>query len=997
MTDTTIEELMRDPETTRVNELALSTVLCAALQIALVELLRSSGIRPTAVTSHSSGEIAAAYAAGALTLHSAMGISFARGQHAAKVGAGVTHKGGMLAVGLGAEDVEKYISRVSSGKVMVACLNSPTSITASGDLPAIEELERMLTEDNIFARRLKIDTAYHSHHMQPIAAPYLAWLQKFLKAKGRFNDIIYSSPTTGTRMTSGEEVSSADHWVRSLVNPVRFVEAFRNMCLGGLSASAPDIDVVIEVGPHAALSGPIQEILHTLEFEGCNILYFTCLLRKSDAVSTMHALVCDLIREGYPINMDSINFPHGRHDVRVLHDLPHYPWNHRSRYWAEPRINKTHRHRDEAPHDLLGSLVLGTNMLTPSWRLVIRPSDLPDLPWLRDHSVQSNIVYPGAGFVCMAIEATRQICQPGERRILGYQLRDVDFLQALIIPDNPPEGVEVQLTLRPCSEKAIYAKGWKEFNIYSVSGDNKWTEHCKGLITVDFADVDDDQARWSASMSSRSTFLGPREVINYRRRIDPRDIYSSMRALGLCHGPIFQNLKSIRTRNKESVSSFAVADTASEMPHHYQHEHVLDPTTLDSVFQAAYTALPEVGSKPTQLLMPRSIKKLLVLHNIANDAGHHFKAYSGVSRANLQSVGVDIVVVDDADDNGKTDHVLMIDGLVLQYISTALGQQNNPCENEKFSTVRWAPDISFNNPAFLEQKLGFTLDRTEANAIVDLRRLCVHYITDALAALTAADLPQLEWHSKRFYVWMKLQAELASLDEVAPGSSEWIQANADEKSKLIQKVTAASVTGELVCRLGPRISSILRREVTPLELMLEDKLLDRYYAEDLKCNRSSGQIGELIKLFAHKNPQAKILEIGAGSGGTTRYALDALGTDDSGVGPLAASYDFTDISSGVFEAAEKKFEAWKSLVRYRKLDIERDPAKQGFENGTYDLIIACQVLHASKSMDSTMANVRKLLKPGGKIFILEATQVQLDLQFIFGLLPGWWLGIAQSS
>jgi acyl transferase domain-containing protein/ubiquinone/menaquinone biosynthesis C-methylase UbiE len=982
---------MRDAETSKVNEITVSMPLCVALQISLVRLLRLWGITPTAVTSHSSGEIAAAYTAGALSLKSAIAIVFARGELAADVGRYITSKGGMVAVGLGTEGVDKYISRVSSGKVLAACMNSPTSITVSGDLPAIEELETMLKEDKVFARRLKVGAAYHSHHMQAIAEPYLAWLQKLVKAEGRLNEMIYSSPTTGTRMASAEEIGSPEHWVRSMTQPVQFVEALRNMCLGDSSASAPlsaqDVDVVIEVGPHAALSGPIQEILTLPEFKGCRISYLTCLVRKSSALDTMHALACDLLRKGYPVNMNSINFPHGRHGVRVLHDLPHYPWNHQIRHWSEPRFNKAHRQRLDAPHDLLGSLVLGANMLAPSWRHVIRASDLP---WVRDHIVQSNIVYPGAGFICLAIEGAFQASQAGDKRIIGYQLRDVDILQALIIPDTT-EGVEIQLTLRPCSDKAIYAKGWKEFQVYSVSGDNKWTEHCKGLISVDFGSPGDDQVRWSASVSPTSKLPQARKATDYRRRIDPRDIYGGMRSVGIYHGPIFQNLKSIRASQKQSVSGFAVADTASAMPSHYQHEHVLHPTTLDSVFQAAYTALPGAGSKQNSPKVPRSIKKLWVAHNISSDAGHRFRAYSDVSRHDLQSFQAGIVVVNGDDDDTKSDPVLVLDGFLCQSIGTALTQQTDPHESEKFSTVRWAPDISFVKPAFLKQQLGYAIDSSETDIIMDLRRVCSYFIDDALASLTTADVQQLEWYHKKFYIWMKLQAELTSLNRLAPGSAEWIHASVEEKTTLIEKANAASVNGEMVCRLGPHMTSILRREVTPLELMLEDKLLYKYYVKALKWDRSSRQMGDLVKHFAHKNPRAKILEIGAGTGGTTTYILNALGTDDSGFGPLAAQYDFTDISSGFFEAAQEKFKAWKNLIRYKKLDIEQDPVKQGFESGTYDLIIACQVLHATKSMDNTMANVRKLLKPGGKLFITETTQDQLDLQFVFGLLPGWWL------
>lgn len=211
---------------------------------------------------------------------------------------------------------------------------------------------------------------------------------------------------------------------------------------------------------------------------------------------------------------------------------------------------------------------------------------------------------------------------------------------------------------------------------------------------------------------------------------------------------------------------------------------------------------------------------------------------------------------------------------------------------------------------------------------MDLRRVCFYFINNALASLAASDVQRLEWHHKKFYIWMKLRAKLASLNKLAPRSSEWIHSSAKEKSDLINTVNAASVNGEMVCRLGPHFTSMLKREVTPLELMLEDKLLYKYYTKALKWDRSSQQMGDLVKHFAHKNPRAKILEIGAGTGSTAKYILEALGTDDSGFGPLTAQYGFTDISSGFFEAAQEKFSAWKNVIRYRKLDIEQDPAKQ---------------------------------------------------------------------
>jgi acyl transferase domain-containing protein/NADPH:quinone reductase-like Zn-dependent oxidoreductase/ubiquinone/menaquinone biosynthesis C-methylase UbiE len=987
--DIQAEELTRSPETTRVNELAFSTPLCAVVQIGLVRLLESWGVKPTAVTSHSSGEVAAAYASGALSLRSAMAIVFARGQVAGRTIPGVVEaKGGMAATGLGAEALQQYISRVTSGKVVAACFNSPTSTTASGDVPAVVELEAMLKADNIFVRRLKIDAAYHSHHMQALGVPYLAWLQKLVKSEDRMHrEVIYSSPTTGKRETSGELISGPQHWVNSFGNPVRFVEALRSMCFEDSDSKSSDVDIVIEIGPHAALSGPIQEIVAQPEFKGCKITYFPSLIRKSSAVDTMHSLASELMRMGYPINLNTVNFPFGRHEVDVLHDLPSYPWNHQMRHWSEPRFNKDHRHRVEADHDLLGSLVLGTNMITPSWRHVVR---LSDLPWLRDHKVQTDIVYPGAGYICMAIEGSRQVAQTDSQKVLGYQLRDIEVLLALQIPDTA-DGVEVQLTLVPCSDKAIYAAGWKEFHVYSVSTDSRWTEHCRGLIQVDVAAANDEEAESVPPASAVTQLSQHGGDDHYRKSMNPADVYDAMHHVEIRHGPIFQNLKGIRTRNEQSVASFSIADTATTQPYGHQSEHVVDPTTLDSLFQAAYAgyiALPDANMAAS--FVPRIIKGLYVSSDINRKAGHNFKAYCDIVSASSKSFDADLVVVDDSDYSATKRPVLKVDHYVVQSLGNVLSSR--PDEYEKLSVVKWAPDFSLLDTEYFEDKMSYALGSAETKVITDLRRLVLHYINDAVSAMTVADVGQLQWAHKKYYVWMKLQRKLAGENKLAPDSCAWFNDTPEGKARLYERVRSAGVSGEIVCRIGPAILPILRRELLPEELLLKGALSEKFRLQSLGRERSISQIEEIIELFVHQNPRTKIIEVGGGTGTTTEHVLNILQNDESGVGPLAASYDFTDISSELVEAAEDKFKGWNSLVKGKTLDVDRDPAGQDFENGTYDLVIASQVLTATKNIDRSLANVRKLLKPGGKLLLLETTRERLDLSFVFGLLPEWWTG-----
>jgi acyl transferase domain-containing protein len=168
-----VEELLKDEISTRIGESEIAQPASTAIQIALVDLLVSWGICPEAVVGHSSGEIAAAYAAGALTHVAALEISYHRGFLSEAIKQISNSKGAMMAVGLGEAEVTGFIDQITSGLCCVACINSPGSTTISGDEAAIDELKGLLDDQSIFNRKLKVDTAYHSHHMKKVADRYV--------------------------------------------------------------------------------------------------------------------------------------------------------------------------------------------------------------------------------------------------------------------------------------------------------------------------------------------------------------------------------------------------------------------------------------------------------------------------------------------------------------------------------------------------------------------------------------------------------------------------------------------------------------------------------------------------------------------------------------------------------------------------------------------------------------------------------------------------------
>lgn len=1011
-----IEELMmRDASTTRVNTTALSIPICVAVQIALVRLLQTWGIEPTAVTSHSSGEIAAAYAVGALSLRQAMAVGYYRAAFAADMTKrSKGPKGAMVAVGLGKDGAKAYLDKLTSASVnaVVACINSPNSVTIAGDEGAVEQVLDMANKDGVFARRLKVDTGYHSHHMIPIAEPYREALRTALVQESgksisdvstKTLDVLFSSPVTGGRITDIKQLATPSHWVASLLQPVRFVESLTDMVVGEVDGPAStghnNVDVIVEVGPHTALGGPIKETLSLPQFEGLELPYMGCLVRNENARDCMLTMSLNLLRKGHQVDLAQLSGSSNSRSLherpRVLTDLPSYPWNHNIKHWAEARVHQAYRQRDQKPHYLLGMRVPGSNPDAATWRQIVRVSELA---WLRDHVVQGAILFPGAGYICLAIEASKQLAGSSADNHIptGYSLRDVEIHQALVVPDNAA-GIEVQTILRSVSDKIMGARGWREFEILSVTADSRWTQHAKGLIMTDLSPVDDDKITTSLLEESA-----------YTRRIDPENMWASLRRLGLNHGPSFQNTKSItqdgspKSNVRLGVTTIGVADCDCNTEP--EDRHVLHPTTLDSVFIASYAALPAAGANDEGARVPRSIQKLWVSAAMPTEARHTFTCNTKLGHVSAQSIQADVVVVDGL---GAGKAVLEMEGLVCQSLgrsatASAGGQdqdQQEPWTKELATKIEWAPDVllSIGLPGATqaikaEISQPMMISPSDEAVLMGLRRVCVYFCHDAMQVLTDADIAKLEWHHVKYYKWMRDTLALAASCGLGPDSDTWIHDSGLVRERNMALAEAQSADGELIVRLGPLLVPMLRGEQAPLEVMMQDKLLFKYYANAFRFAPGFVQFTEMLRAVVHKNPRARVLEIGAGTGGATRFALKTLGTDAEG-GPYVDSWHFTDISSGFFEAARAEFSAHSRFLdmKFDRLDIEQDPAAQGFELESYDIVVACQVLHATKSMARTMSHVRSLMKPGAQLLLMETTQDQIDLQFIYGLLPGWWL------
>ncbi|OJZ83577.1 hypothetical protein ASPFODRAFT_220554 [Aspergillus luchuensis CBS 106.47] len=249
-------------------------------------------------------------------------------------------------------------------------------------------------------------------------------------------------------------------------------------------------------------------------------------------------------------------------------------------------------------------------------------------------------------------------------------------------------------------------------------------------------------------------------------------------------------------------------------------------------------------------------------------------------------------------------------------------------------------------------------------------------------------------HHRTFYKYMQHQYELATQGRLNCQRSipnvDWLNTTDSFDEEVLSRAAASTVDGKLMCRHGADYDKILRGELEPLQLMREDDLLTQYYRNGIDVNKWNPIIAKYVQLLSHKK-DLKILEVGAGTGGTTSVVLEALGNRHD-ISMRLQSYTFTDISSGFFEKASEEFAPWAPFLQYRLLNIEKDAGAQGMPMGHYDLVIANNVLHATSSISTCLKNCRNMLKPGGVLLLGELTCTLARIPMIFGTLSGWWMG-----
>ncbi len=912
-----LEELSRDAKATRVNEPAISQPLCTILQIALVDLLRSWNIKPAATVGHSSGEIAAAYTAGIVSQEFAVTTAYHRGLVTV-----TGPPGGMAAVSCSESEARELVGGVQNGRVIIACHNSPSSFTLSGDETGIKELLDTCASRGITARKLVVQVAYHSHHMLSGAESYRAALVADPQAygtKGVPTCDMFSS-VTGQRADPAN--IGPDYWVDNLVNPVKFSDALTALCLEtkkpGAARRATSkkavVDIVIELGPHRALSGPVRQILQANPLLS-KISYVSALTRDKDAAQTSLDLAAYLFQQGYPLELGAVNNPSGR-EMAVV-DLPSYPWNHHARYWAESKESIRYRQRRWPRHDLLGAEVKFNNALEPRWHNWIRCSEIP---WLRDHRVQSLIVYPAAGYICIAVEAARQQALAAGVEIEGYELREVSLGQAMIIPEGSDADVpEMMASLRPYSESSKASSAvWNEFFVFSCDGSDTWTEHCRGLVSVRPKDAAADGVRIGEVRAEQRRRDAQARADMRKTCCDPVDIpglYDHCNSIGLEYGPTFANLTRAHSAPEQVAGTVTIPDVAACMPAHYHSPFVVHPATLDACLHGIMAFRDTLRAA----IMPVFFSSIYISDHISKTAHDELDVFINVKRSGFRDLDVSLMAFE-AKEGDAAEPIMRMEGLKMASLAGTMAKAAETRPPKTYYQQQWRPDPSYLQPhQFVELCAHIRPPPEEADTVKLFDQAAFYMAEDVVAKVPEDMIPNLTAKNGKLYNQLKGRRDDVLSGRMPYDVSSWTtpyMQSQEGRGSFWEKIVTCGDEVNLAMVIGAGLPGIVRGELDPLDVTMQGDALGRYYANNPRMARQYAQAAVYVDLLAHKNPHLRVLEIGAGTGGATMPLLRVLGT---GSQARFTEYMVTDITSGFFDTFRAKTTEWEGLVKFSRL------------------------------------------------------------------------------
>jgi NADPH:quinone reductase-like Zn-dependent oxidoreductase/SAM-dependent methyltransferase len=594
----------------------------------------------------------------------------------------------------------------------------------------------------------------------------------------------------------------------------------------------------------------------------------------------------------------------------------------------------------------------------------------------------------------MAIEAVQQQTARPDRAVIGYKFEQADFLNPIIVPETWEDRTETQVHLQPVKNKRNSDKDEPtsfDFALFSYPRSGQWSESFRARITIEYEDGEDHRQAADEAVCGLHT----QAEKSCRLPVDSQVFYRDASEQGLQYGDWFQLLHDIRWDGNK----IAVAQIDGSRKR-YRSESLVHPALLDTAFHVLRVS---AGQQLAANVPLRLANAWFSATSWQNPSAASVRWLATSKRAARSRGGID---KPDYYGEDGTLSALAADGTVLctikQAVTTAVSRSTDTDMTKQgkkakklLYSIEWKPQLSLLKPQQLAQVCRAGVFTREETTIVDNHaNLCAALDLVAVRTLKQLEKDRLEVpqnHLQRHVRWMEHHvANLSSARRQEGGTIS----DADLEARLLQ-VEAVLPAWKLYTACARQLGSILRGDVDPLQVVFESDLANIFYADLFQNLCADGRLATLLDLASHEDPAMRILEVGAGTGGMTGHVLNALEAREAQTGaPSFAEYAYTDISPVFFERAKNR---WPHLHQQRRmtfkaLDLDRSLDSQGFEPGSYDMVIAASVLHATPYLEATLLNVRAALKPGGRLVLVEVINpADVATNFMAGLVPGWWV------
>ncbi|MCC5667831.1 SDR family NAD(P)-dependent oxidoreductase [Nostoc sp. CHAB 5784] len=937
------------------------------LEYALCQLWLSWGVTPDFLMGHSVGEYVAACIAGVFSLKDGLKLIATR----ARLMQQLPH-GKMIAVSAAASELQELILPFNQ-QLSIAAVNAPNNTVISGETVAVDQIAVILEAQGIKTTPLPVSHAFHS----PLMEAMLTEFEQVARTVN-FHPPQYPIISNLTGKIIVAEIATPEYWCRHIRQPVQFFAGVQTLI-------QQECSVFLEVGAKPILLGMARSLVADEE----KYLWLPSLRAGQEDWQVILSSVATLYRRR--VQLDWHRFDQGYNRQRL--DVPNYPFQ-RKRFWAEitpPALSSTPlcpplprgdergvgglgRGRVDV-HPLLGQKL----HLAKSVNLYFEQQLADNYPiYLQDHRIFAQVILPGAAYIEMALAAGKEVFQ-SER----LYLENISLQQACIFTPDCPRVVQFILT------------DSYEFEIVSTT-ENAWTVHATGKVGV------------NKDIKPNGIFNFLEQQRHCTQITNIADFYQNLKTVGIDYGEMFQVITQLWYNHNQALAEIHLPQICTERAGYQFH-----PIVLDGCLQAIAAILSHQST--SSIYLPIGLDRLTIWEPV----GENLWSWVQLRHRDISSP---IIIADIQVLTPEGVAIATFSGLQLKAVESQsiFAEDSSADWREWLYEVEWRtqsyPNSLFQetsllpSPEMIAQQLApqFTklLTKSEiqiyAELLPQLETLSLAYIVEALQQLGLSlqmgedfSGQQLQIIPEQEQLFLHLLSMLTVAGILQQRDERWYVRQSPNvgqaqilQAQLQTKYPSSSAELTLIKRCGLRLAEVLQGRCEPLQILFPNgdlTAITQLYQNSPGAQMMNTLVQQAVLSALEKLPPGqtvRILEIGAGTGGTTANLLPQLATQ-------SVEYVFTDISPLFLAKARQQFSDY-SFVRYQSLNIEQPIASGGFTANSFDIIIAANVLHATKNLSQTITNVKSLLAPNGLLILVEGTCPSSWLDLIFGLTEGWW-------